>query len=81
MKTWMGISVLWVLLHATPSAAAGGMEITVLRPYPSLVANSGPILTFSVFTPKLTPVPGYDEFGGVWLLPLQRSGGSPKERD
>jgi hypothetical protein len=46
------------------------MEFTALRPYPSLTAHSGPILTFSAFTPKLTPVPGFDEFGGAWLLPL-----------
>lgn len=78
MKTGIGISVLWALLNVFPSAAAGGMEITALRPYPSLVANSGPILTFSVFTPKLSPVPGYDEFGGVCLLPL--NGGEDSQR-
>jgi len=75
----MGITALWALLHAMPSAAAGGMEITVLRPYPSLVANSGPIMTFSVFTPKLTPIPGFDEFGGVWLLPLNTTEGTQKK--
>jgi hypothetical protein len=69
MKIVAAIAI-FTLLWAMPAKAAGGMEITAMRPYSSMVAHSGPILTFSVFTPKLTPLPGFDEYGGVWLLPL-----------
>jgi len=67
-----GMTLALVLAGLVGSGLAQpGMELTILRPYKSLTDGGGPILALSWFTPKLTPVPGYDELGLLWLPPWE----------
>lgn len=68
MKPAAIATCLWLALASV--RAEGGMEFGMSMPYAATAVPGRPILSLSWFTGKLTPIPGYAEYGFVAMLPM-----------